>query len=186
MKLEMIKHRDILGLVLNDLSLTGEMAEIGVQRGDFSKLVLSQWQGKRYHAVDPWLTQPVEVYRETQVPPEHYDLFYQGVLDFAKQDPRLNVIKDYSVAAAGQFQANQLDCVYIDGNHAYGAVMGDMDAWWTKIRIGGIMGGHDFQNKTDEGWWCEVQMAVMRWTSEHGKVFYVSPDASWWIHKTSA
>lgn len=38
MTLDILKHRDILGFVLNELGLTGEMAEIGVCRGHYSIL----------------------------------------------------------------------------------------------------------------------------------------------------
>lgn len=185
MSLDLVKHRDILGFVLNEMGLTGEMAEIGVCRGHYSKEVLSVWKGKRYHCIDPWRVQDASVYLETQQSAEDQESFYQGVVALAREDSRVNIIRELSPEAERHFTLNQLDCVYLDGNHCYKAVMADLDAWWPKVRIGGILGGHDFQNKTDEGWFCEVFSAVMRWTNEHGKVFYVSPCGSWWIHKTS-
>lgn len=182
---KLINSREAYGFWLNELGLTGEAAEIGCLRGEFARTVLSQWRGKRYHMVDPWATQDKEVYRENQEEQEAYEKFYEGVLQLAVEDNRVNVVRLLSVDAAAEFKDGQLDSVYIDGNHSYASVMADMDAWWTKVRIGGILGGHDFENNTEGGNWIEVEKAVIRWTKEHGKVFYVSPCGSWWIHKTS-
>jgi hypothetical protein len=178
-----INHRDMLGLCLNEFGLTGSMAEIGVARGDFALTVLSQWQGKRYHMIDPWAPQDPEVYRETQRSEEEQAYFHARCMIISVDDPRVHLFRALSEDAAPRFQDGELDCVYIDGNHSYRAVMADCDAWWPKVRIGGIMGGHDFQTKTDDGWFCEVDKAVLRWASEHGRVFYVTPDGSWFIHK---
>lgn len=184
-KQKLINNREALGFWLNEFGLTGEAAEIGCLRGEYARTVLSQWKGKRYHMIDPWATQDKEVYRENQETQEIYDKFYDAVLELQKEDARVTIYRALSVDASKMFKDSQLDSVYLDGNHSYPSVMADMDAWWPKVRIGGIMGGHDFQNKIDEGWWCEVEKAVMRWTNEHNKVFYVTPDASWFIHKHS-
>lgn len=180
-----LTHRDGLGLQLNSLKLLGEFVEVGCLRGNFAATVLSQWKGKRYHMIDPWDTQSGDVFLERQPTKEEHQSHYQECLGLAENDKRVNVIRGLSPDAASEFQPNKLDCVYLDGNHSYRAVMEDMDAWWPKIKIGGIMGGHDFLEKTDEGWWCEVSRAVLRWTGEHGKTFLVCPCTSWFIHKQS-
>ncbi len=182
---QLINTREALGFWLNALGLKGEMAEIGCARGSFARTVLSQWKGKKYHMIDPWKVQEEEVYRERQPNADEYEGQYQDCVTLAKEDDRVNVIRDLSVETSAKFKKGQLDCVYIDGNHAYGAVMADMDAWWPKIKIGGIMGGHDFKTKTDEGWFCEVEAAVKRWAPEHNHVFYICPCTSWFIHKTA-
>lgn len=180
-----INHREALGFWLNNLGLKGEFAEIGCAHGGFARTVLSQWKGKKYHMIDPWKTQDADVYRERQPSPEDYETQYQECAALAEEDKRVAVIREFSIPAAATFKKNQLDVAYIDGNHAYGQVMADMDAWWPKVKIGGIMGGHDFRTKTDEGWFCEVDSAVKRWAPEHNQIFYVCPCTSWFIHKTA-
>ena len=49
----MINRNDI-GQFLNRYDLTGNGIEIGVQKGEFSKQILSQWQGKMLYLVDCW------------------------------------------------------------------------------------------------------------------------------------
>ena len=41
-----------------------------------------------------------------------------------------------------------LDFVYIDGNHRYEYVKEDIELYFPKVKIGGVIGGHDF--KKDE------------------------------------
>lgn len=178
-------HREALGYWLNEAGLLGEGAEIGVAKGDFARTVLSQWRGSTYYMIDPWVKQSKEVYPEnTDGAP--YDKWYEDCCQIAAEDSRAKMIRNYSVNAAHQFVDGQLCWVYVDGNHAYRNVMEDMDAWWPKVKMGGMMGGHDFLNKTDEGWFCEVEAAVIRWSREHNVPFTATPCTSWWIRKTRA
>jgi len=39
---------------------------------------------------------------------------------------------------------NNLDFVYVDGNHSYWAVKKDIENYYKKLKNGGIIGGHDF------------------------------------------
>jgi hypothetical protein len=59
-----LKTRKEIPAYLNLLGLLGEGAEIGVKDAVFSKWVLSQWKGKRYHLVDPWAEQDSKVYQD--------------------------------------------------------------------------------------------------------------------------
>lgn len=179
-------HREAFGYWLNEAGLLGEGAEIGCAFGGFSRTVLSQWKGKTYYMIDPWIKQSSEVYRE-KTDGVDYDRWYEDCCGVAKDDPRAKLIRALSVDGAKQFDDGQLDFAYIDGNHSYRNAMEDMDAWWPKVKIGGMMAGHDFLNKTDEGWFCEVERAVIRWSSEHNAPFmFTGGCSSWWIRKEHA
>lgn len=182
-----INHREALGFWLNRLKKNPrqpiEMAEIGCACGGFAKTVLAQWNGDKYWMVDPWKLQDVELYKENQPTQEQYDLQLAQCEELAARDPRVGIVRSNSVEAAQQFKSGQLICAYIDANHSYRNCMEDMDAWWDKVAAGGIMGGHDYRTKTDEGWFCEVDAAVNRWTKEHNVSFTVTPCTSWWIVK---
>lgn len=179
-----INHREAFGFWLNRLRLTNTGAEIGCASGAFAATVLSQWTGQLYHMIDPWEVQDKEIYKENQ--PETYTEWYEACVELARQDSRIILHREYSHKAAGLFGSSSLDWAYIDGNHAYGAVLSDMDHWWPKIRLGGIMGGHDFYTRTEGGAWVEVEAAVKRWATEHNVTFSVTPCTSWWIEKTHA
>jgi hypothetical protein len=57
---------------------------------------------------------------------------------------RCEMIKGYSPSASEMFEDASLDFVYIDGAHDYNSVKSDLDAWYKKLKIGGILSGHDY------------------------------------------
>lgn len=55
-------------------------------------------------------------------------------------------LKKPSVLAAKDFVGKPIDLVYIDANHDYVPVSEDIRAWWPKIKIGGYIAGHDYND----------------------------------------
>lgn len=55
--------------------------------------------------------------------------------------------KGMSWDAAANYKDQSLDFVFIDAGHTYNDVKKDIDAWLPKIKIGGIIAGHDFCNE---------------------------------------
>jgi hypothetical protein len=62
---------------------------------------------------------------------------------------RVSFIEDFSVNAAKHFADNSVDFIYIDGNHAYKFVTQDLEAWYPKLRQGGLMAGDDAHDVDD-------------------------------------
>jgi hypothetical protein len=56
---------------------------------------------------------------------------------------RYDLLLTDSQRAALFFPDYTFDLVFIDANHSYNSVCGDIEAWWPKLKIGGIMCGHD-------------------------------------------
>ena len=70
------------------------------------------------------------------------------VFDLAKQyADRVTLIEGDTVASAAQVEDGSLDFVFIDADHSYEAVRRDIDAWRSKVRAGGWLGGHDYNRK---------------------------------------
>lgn len=92
---------------------------------------------------------------------------YQRVLDrFSSSicDGRVEVRRDLSAIAADGFDDEQLDWVYIDGNHLYEFVMEDLVKYDSKVKPGGIIAGDDFGVM---GWWDNgVEKAVRKFVEE--------------------
>ena len=179
-----IEDRFNLGTWLNDHGLTGSMAEIGVLHGGFSNEVLSKWKGERYYMVDIWARQDASIYRE-RTDGMDYESCYRQCRAMADKDKRIVMIRKLSLEAAREVPDGSLDAAYIDANHAYQPVLDDMDAWWCKVRPGGIMGLHDYGNDTTWPNFCEVKSAVDRWCSERQLAFAYSRCNSVWIAKHS-
>lgn len=101
---------------------------------------------------------------------------------------RADIRKASSVNAATYgFDDGCLDFVYIDAAHDYKSVKADLEAWWPKVKRGGMLGGHDYENKPDDGFWgpIEVYSAVNDWAHPLGlKVHSIEPSCpSWWVVK---
>lgn len=64
-------------------------------------------------------------------------------------EPLKHIIKPirmYSMHAAKLYEDASLDMVFIDASHDYISVREDCDAWRPKVKPGGIIAGHDFDN----------------------------------------
>jgi hypothetical protein len=184
MNLKVIDNRNQLGTFLNECGLTGAGAEIGVMHGGFSREVLGAWRGQKYYMVDVWGAQPKEVYRENTDGID-YEAKYLNCRTIAEEYPIVHIIRDYSINAAKLIPDGSLDWVYIDANHAYAAVISDMDAWWPKLKSGGLFAGHDYGDDISPPHWCEVKSAVDRWMREH-KIQFITTlrvCGSWWSTK---
>ncbi len=56
---------------------------------------------------------------------------------------RMTVLRGDSVKMAEEVKDNSLDFVFIDADHRYSAVIGDLAAWIPKVKEKGIVCGHD-------------------------------------------
>lgn len=57
---------------------------------------------------------------------------------------RFRLITGDSAGSAALFAEGSVDAVWIDAAHEQDAVAADIDAWWSKLRVGGVMGGDDY------------------------------------------
>lgn len=185
MKIYAIDDRFKLGLLLNDLNLVNIGAEIGVGRGEYSKILLNTWKGKKLYLIDIWKHQDFGYYDVFNVSDEqheqHYKLMLQNVKEFSG---RYEIIRKFSVSAAKMFDNDSLDFIYLDANHNYNAVMEDLNAWYPKVKSGGILSGHDFLDTggLDFG----VKSAVTEFiTNKQVKLFIINePWPTWYFEKT--
>jgi hypothetical protein len=48
-----------------------------------------------------------------------------------------------SIDAVKDFEDESLDFIFIDADHAYESVLNDLNAWYPKVKSGGLLAGHD-------------------------------------------
>ena len=71
------------------------------------------------------------------------NIFEHNLKKFKIAD-RTQVIKGDSAESASLFPDNHFNMVFIDADHSYESVQKDIEAWWPKVKPGGILCGHDW------------------------------------------
>ncbi len=143
------------------------MAEIGSFQGVSTMLFAMHVQ--KVYSVDCY----DYVVPETGRIPSHDQLFVDAEKLFLERTADIkNIIKvrKSSVEAAKEFEDRSLDAVYVDAEHDPISVRSDINAWKNKIKVGGILCGHDF-------YLPHIYTILL----EEGLVneLYTYPDSSW-------
>ena len=95
-----------------------------------------------------------------------------------KYSDRVVFIKKFSEEAVDDIP-NDLDFVYIDGNHSYEFVKKDIELYYAKMRSGGVLGGHDFNSFS-----LGVVKAVLEFANNYDLPIYGKGSfIDWWVVK---
>ena len=118
-------------------------AEIGVDRGKFTEVLLDRLPFVRLWGIDPWTGEAGAGVTDSYDGDKRYEDTKKRLSRFGK---RISILRTTSVAATDIFISGQLDFVYIDACHDYKNVRQDILAWLPKLSTGGILAGHDYKN----------------------------------------
>lgn len=180
--------------------------EVGVFKGQFSKIVLDQWQGKLY-MIDPW--RPLgDEYEDASNHKNHADAYERTMENIREYEDRAIMIRSLAEDVVHIFPDNSLDFIYIDANHAYEYVKQDIELWYPKLKKGGLFAGHDYldldyydkeshfaengkdkhiywQPSMEYGGLFGVNPAVDEFCNQHGYTLNVTSEwiGSWYIIK---
>ncbi len=176
-----LRSRYELPFVLNAMNLTGEGAEVGVQRGSFSAAVLAGWRGNVLHSVDPWREFPSSQYDDAANvnQAEQDELYREATARLKPFGSRSRILRQTSSEAAALFEDGQLDFVYIDAQHHYDAAKDDIGMWFPKVRSGGLLCGHDYVDGLHESGHFGVKTAVDEFVSRTGLRLVTSAEKDW-------
>ena len=180
-------RRSVIPLLLSALRITGPSVEVGVWLGDYSSVLLNKWYQSATHTlVDPYAHFPCPANgledKQCQLDQRTFDAVFHNVSRRMRNryGERVELVRDFSVPASRRFQNSSLGFAYIDARHDFDAVTEDMDAWWPKVRLGGVVAGHDFTH-------MPLARAVLQFVRKHGNdaSVFVTADhpASWIIAK---
>jgi len=114
------------------------MVEVGVYTGIVSAAVLRAFPKLHLYMVDPW-----EWFGDAGP----YAMSFRMLDAIARTEfaaKRRTLMRQKSLEAARLFGKRELDVVYLDGDHTYKSVRADIKAWWPRVRIGGLLCGHDY------------------------------------------
>lgn len=157
-------------------------AEIGVALGGNARNLYLASMPTEFHLIDCWEVQ----YGEFEV--DHNNLVnHRQRLDIVKaifeNVAGVKVHVSYSVPAAKKFDDEYFDWIYVDANHMRTGFLEDVNAWWPKIKVGGIMAGHDYIMEEPS---IQVKDALDEWMAERSLSFTMMDRehyTSWGIRK---
>lgn len=180
-----VSSREQFGELLNRLNLLGEAVEVGVYRGEYSECLLAGWQGRMLHLVDSWrhLDNCRDITNASSA--EHEANLEATRQRLAPYVGRFRIHRQTSREAVTTFADGSLDFVYLDANHAFGAVWDDLHLWYPKVSKGGIFAGHDFRDgELPEGSFG-VETAVRAFEHETGLKVELTDDPwiSWYVRR---
>lgn len=123
---------------------------------------VDHWQGS------PSTRQPKEIERTGD---DIYFCFLSNMFELGLSHKVIPLKLD-SRKAAELFPNQFADLVFIDADHLYAEVKADIEAWWPKVKVGGILCGHDMQrpySKIPDEYKTQEVLA----TREHYKGFHI-------------
>ena len=120
-------------------------AEIGVFKGKYSEVLCKTNPQAHVWGVDAWEidAHPKGVFVGGEEQAYFTKCYHETVKRMAPYENYTNV-KKYSMDAVKDFEDQSLDFVYIDAGHDFMNFTQDLHFWLKKIKIGGIMSGHDY------------------------------------------
>ncbi len=148
--------------------------EIGVHKGDNSSEFLAELPIKHAWLVDPWSESSPAGYNDNTQ--QAWDDLHDSVLKRYADYDNVEILRMFSEEAASLIP-NDLDLVYIDGDHSMEGIITDIKCWFPKVRMGGILSGDDYTNH-------DVRQAVTDLVAATQLNLRVSPETTqWWLVK---
>lgn len=148
--------------ILNQLQRKTDLigAELGVRQGDLSETFLTINDSITMYSVDYWGSH------------DKISEFHDHVVNYEITKTKLEPFEQRSIIknkltsdAVLDFVDNFFDFVYIDATHTYEAVCEDIQNWAKKIKMDGVICGHDYC----EGW-PGVMTAVQKNVTDMSKL----------------
>jgi hypothetical protein len=136
-------------------------AEIGVFNGDFSEILCKNLPGTTIYSIDPWTVYPVYNNFRKQ---RHHNQHYAVATEKLSKYPNSKILRKKSMDALADFEDGSLDFVFIDADHRFQSVTNDIAEWGRKVKIGGIVSGHDFCEGRRGADYVGVKHVIEAWT----------------------
>ncbi|MFO0916301.1 MAG: class I SAM-dependent methyltransferase [Pirellulales bacterium] len=150
------------------------VAEVGVQRGRFAKMIDRHARPRKLHLIDCWEHQADARYQPDTanvVEPRQQANMARTAQRLRRgiREGRVTLHRGYSVPMLQTFPAEYFDWVYIDANHTCEGALADLEAALPRVRWDGMIAGHDY---IDTPYWRAMNFgvveAVQTFCARHG------------------
>ena len=138
-------YEDLYSLIVNKFDNNSHFVEVGVWKGMsacyMAVEIINSGKNIRFDCVDTW--DYVDTSNEINQA-QFDDLFNIFRKNIEPVKNNINIVKSFSWDGALNYDDNSLDFVFIDAGHDYESVRKDLNAWFPKVKNGGIIAGHDY------------------------------------------
>jgi hypothetical protein len=142
-------------------------AEIGVEQGAFSESLCQNNPHVKHFAIDPW--KAYHGYRD-HVNQEKLNRFFEATKERLLSKYDCIIMREFSLDIVKTFKDESLDYIYIDANHTFQNFTNDLCEWSKKVRVGGIISGHDYHK---EG--TQVNNHVFQVINAYTDAYFIKP-----------
>lgn len=120
------------------------MAELGVWEGDYARAMLERCPAiERYFLIDPWRQLP-SWNKPFNLSDSHFaGVFAKAKAAVANAGEKAVFLRGTTTEVIDEIADGSLDFAYIDGDHTLRGVSIDLICVWSKLRVGGWLGGDD-------------------------------------------
>jgi len=148
-------YPELYTYMVNKFPTDSHFVEVGTWKGMSAAYmaveIINSKKDIKFDCVDTWDFVP----SQTEIPLHMFDDLYEVFLkNIEPVKDKITPVKALSWDGADFYEDNSLDFVFIDAAHDYESVKKDINAWFPKIKKGGVISGHDYT-------WCDdVKKAV--------------------------
>lgn len=147
-------YPDIYRHVVNECNTKDNyhFVEVGSWRGRSTtfmavEIINSGKTNIKFDAIDTWVGSTEhydnDKYKELFVNDNLYKEFLHNISPVRDV---VHVVRNTSIEASKLYKDNSLDFILIDASHDYANVKLDIEHWWPKLVLGGIMAGDDYSH----------------------------------------
>ena len=138
----------------------GIFVEIGVWKGQsiayMAKRIKETGKNIQLFGVDTFAGTPEDtmlINDEDCINGKLFNVYLETISPYAEI---VNTVKGDSKEVFDRFMNNSIDFLFIDGDHRYEGIKTDIYNWFPKVKLGGIISGHDYETSAT----CGVKKAV--------------------------
>jgi len=153
---------------------------IGAYNGVAAEFVYNGLKPSAFYLLDPYVP-----YRDDTYVQSNWDKAYISLVSKFKDKKDVIILKRKSEDIYSAFPDEYFDFVYHDGDHKYDHMMMDLETWWPKIKVGGVIGGHDYNDGLGVAQAAKDFSSKMGLPFEHSLDMVIGKDSieDWWMDK---
>jgi len=122
-----------------------QACEVGVQAGEYSKKILTTMSSlSKFYAIDGWVTQKNYSDPANTTKEQFTRYFEMTKTNLAPWEEKVEILRGDSLDMVHKISDSSLDFIYIDARHDYVGCTQDLEAYWSKLKKGGLFSGHDY------------------------------------------